>query len=276
MDFYTELHRLLRSADLEEKSEGVARLLRYCNTGKPEAPEGFVPERFEAPSYASICRIVDPRELPKRRNFATREGLALMVHAITHIEYSAIDLALDAVYRFPEMPVAYKRDWLEVADDEIRHFRMLHEILESLGYRYGDFPVHRGLFDAALHTAGDVLERMAVVPRHYEATGLDVNPQIARKLRPHGSIPEVARLLEALEIIYEEEIDHVRKGDRWFRILCEERGLEPAETFRQILERYELNKVRRPNLNVEARQAAGFGCVELRELGAEQCEEPAR
>ena len=273
MDFYTELYRLLRSADLEEKSEGVARLLRYCNTGKPEAPEGFVPERFEEPSYARICRIVDPRELPKRRNFATREGLALMVHAITHIEYSAIDLALDAVYRFPEMPTEYKRDWLEVADDEIRHFRMLHGVLERLGHRYGDFPVHRGLFDAALHTAGDVLDRMAVVPRHYEATGLDVNPQIARKLRPHGSIPEVARLLEALDVIYREEIDHVRKGDRWFRWCCRQRGLEPAETFREVLEAYDLRKIRRPNLNIEARKEAGFSCPELLELGARECEE---
>jgi uncharacterized ferritin-like protein (DUF455 family) len=273
MDFYTELHRLLRSADPEEKSEGVAQLLRYCNTGAPTPPEGFVPERFSEPSYAPICRIVDPKELPKRRNFATREGLALMVHAITHIEYSAIDLALDAVYRFPEMPVAYQRDWLEVADDEIRHFRMLHDILESLGHRYGDFPVHRGLFDAALHTAGDVLERMAVVPRHYEATGLDVNPQIVRKLRPHAAIPEVARLLEALEVIYREEIDHVRKGDRWFRWCCRQRGLDPAVTFQRVLEAYDLRKVRRPNLNVEARKEAGFSCPELRELGAERCED---
>jgi uncharacterized ferritin-like protein (DUF455 family) len=273
MEFYTTLHRLLRSPDIDEKAEGVAQLLRYCNTEEPKVPEGFVPERFAEPSYGGICRIVDPRELPKRRNFASREGLALMLHAITHIEYSAIDLALDAVYRFPEMPVDYKREWLVVAEDEVRHFRMLHGILEDLGYRYGDFPVHRGLFDASVHTAGDVLERMAVIPRHYEATGLDVNPQITEKLRPHREIAEVARTLEALEIIYAEEIDHVRKGDRWFRWCCVRRGLEPQETFQRILEAYDLKKKRRPNLNVEARRAAGFSCPELRELGAERCEE---
>jgi len=273
MDFYATLHRLLRSPDIDEKAEGVAQLLRYCNTEKPEEPKGFVPERFRDPSYAGICRIVDPKALPKRRNFASREGLALMVHAITHIEYSAIDLALDAVYRFPEMPMAYKRDWLVVADDEIRHYRMLHTILEELGHRYGDFPVHRGLFDASLHTAGDVLERMAVIPRHYEATGLDVNPQIMKKLRPHAENPKVGKLLAALEIIYAEEIDHVRKGDYWFRWCCAQRGLAPESTFTHILERYDLKKKRRPNLNVEGRKAAGFSCGELRELGAANCEE---
>jgi uncharacterized ferritin-like protein (DUF455 family) len=272
MDFYATLHRLLRSADMDEKEEGIAQLLRYCSTEAAEAPPGFVPESFAEPSYAGICRIVDPRELPKRRNFASREGLALMLHAIAHIEYSAIDLALDAVYRFPEMPPEYRRDWLEVAQDEVRHFRMLHGILEALGSRYGEFPVHRGLFDASIHTAGDVLERMAVIPRHYEATGLDVNPQIMKKLRPHRKIPEVERLLAALEIIYAEEIDHVRKGDRWFRWCCARRGLEPTATFQRVLDAYDLKKKRRPNLNVDARKAAGFSCSELRQLGAERCE----
>ena len=274
MNFYRLAEEALNSHEIDFKAEAIAELMRYCNTGAAPEPEreGFEPREAQRPSYAVICRIVEPRELPKRRNFASREGLALMVHAITHIEYSAIDLALDAVYRFPKMPLEYKMDWLEVAADEVRHFRMLHGILEELGHRYGDFPVHRGLFDAARHTAGDVMERMAVVPRHYEATGLDVNPQIMRKLEPHRKMPEVERLLAALEIIYAEEIDHVRKGDRWFRYCCAERGLEPRETFQRILQRYELKKKRRPNLNVEARKAAGFSCSELRELGAERCE----
>jgi len=272
MNFYSLAEKALTTHSIEEKEKAVSELMRYCSTGEISTPVGFLPRLFERPSYAPICRIVEPKQLPKRRNFSSREGLALMVHAITHIEYSAIDLALDAVYRFPEMPVKYKADWLEVAADEIRHFRMLHEILEELGHTYGDFPVHRGLFDASVHTAGDVLERMAVVPRHYEATGLDVNPQIARKLEPHRNIPEVARLLEALEIIYVEEIGHVRKGDRWFRACCDERGVEPRETFRNVLERYALKKKQRPNLNIEARKAAGFSCGELKELGAERCE----
>ena len=273
MHFYFLAERALSEADIDTKAAAIADLMRYCNTGEDLAEKGFVPKRFETPSYAGLCRIVPLRELPRRRRFDTTEGLARLLHSIVHIEFSAVDLALDAVYRFPEMPTAFRRDWLEVAEDEVRHFRMLREILERLGYRYGDFPVHRGLFDAATHTAGDVLERMAVVPRHYEATGLDVNPQIMRKLRPFADREEVRAVLEALETIYREEIEHVRKGDYWFRYCCAQRGLEPASTFRRILDAHGLRKVIRSGLNVPARQAAGFSCGELRELGAESCED---
>jgi len=273
MQFYPLAESALSTSDIETKAAAIAELMHYCNTGEDRAEEGFVPRRFESPSYAGLCRIVPPRQLPKRRRFDTAEGLARLVHSIVHIEYSAVDLALDAVYRFPQMPAAFRRDWLEVAEDEVRHFRMLREILERLGYRYGAFPVHQGLFDAAAHTAGDVLERMAVVPRHYEATGLDVNPQIMRKLRPFSSQPEVRDLLDALELIYREEIDHVRKGDRWFRYCCAERNLDPVSTFQQVLDAYSLRKAPRSVLNVPARQAAGFSCAELRELGAEECED---
>jgi uncharacterized ferritin-like protein (DUF455 family) len=273
MTYYSLAEGALLDADIDAKASALAQLMRYCSTGEDRPEPGFVPRTFETPSYAEICTIVDPKKLPKRRGFGTREGLATLVHAIAHIEYSAVDLALDAAYRFVEMPTEFRRDWLEVASDEVRHFRMLRSILEELGYRYGDFPVHRGLFDVACHTAGDVLHRMAVVPRHYEATGLDVNPQILRKLQPYRSVPEVTATIEALEIIYEEEIEHVRKGDRWFRYCCEQRSLESDRAFQEILEQYGLRRESRGELNVSARKAAGFSCQELRDLGAKSCED---
>jgi uncharacterized ferritin-like protein (DUF455 family) len=271
MNFYAECKRALQTPDVETKSAIIDALLAYCNTNTPTPPDDFTPEVFAEPSYASVCRIVPPRELPQRKDFGTREGLAVLVHAITHIELSAIDLALDAVYRFPEMPVEYKRDWLIVAEDEVRHYRMLHGLLERLGHRYGDWPVHAGLFEMSMKTAGDVLDRMAVIPRYFEAGGLDVNPQIARKLTPHMGDPLVAELSEALKVIEAEEIDHVRKGDRWFRWLCDARGLDVGETFLVILDRYRLRSRQRPYMNISARKEAGFACDELIALGAESC-----
>ncbi len=271
MDFYGVLEAAILSDDIDLKEQLTLQCLTYCNENEVRAAEGFVPKRFESPSYASKCRIVDPRALPARKDFASAEGLATLVHAITHIEYSAIDLALDAVYRFPDMPKAYKYDWLEVAADEIRHYRMLNALLETLGYRYGDFPVHCGLFDAAEHTAHSVLERMAIIPRYYEASGLDVNPQIMKKLENKHKIPEVKRLLEALEVIYNEEIDHVRKGDRWFKYLCEQEGVE-EEIYFEILTRYRLLDKHRPHINVAARKEAGFACEEILKLGAKACD----
>jgi len=270
MNFYHTLEQALQSAEIDTKESLCHDLLEYCNTNACVDQVLQAPKRFTEPSYASKCDIVSPRELPARKHFDTTEGLATLVHAITHIEFSAIDLALDAVYRFPEMPKAYKKDWLVVAEDEVRHFRMLHGILEELGFAYGDLPVHQGLFDASMHTTEDVLDRMAVIPRHYEASGLDVNPQIVKKLTNQAGKPLVARIIEALNLIEREEIDHVRKGDHWFRWLCEQRNLEVTEAFRKILDRYALHR-EKPHMNVQARKAAGFACEELLELGAREC-----
>jgi len=272
MDFYTEIENALLSDDVDVKASITHRLLAYCSANEVRAEDSFVPKPLERPSFADRCRIVSPRELPARKDFDTPEGLATLVHAVAHIEYSAIDLALDAVYRFPQMPDAYRRDWLEVAADEIRHFGMLHEILETLGFAYGDLPVHQGLFDAAQHTAHSVLDRMAVIPRFYEATGLDVNPQIIRKLQTKQHYAPVKRVMEALDVIYEEEIIHVHKGDKWFKYLCAQEGLDEQETYFAILERYDLLKKHRPHINVNARKEAGFACEEILKLGAKQCE----
>lgn len=272
MDFYTLLEAAITSDEITLKEEYASQCLAYCTKNNIEVAEVFAPLLFEHPSYASICTIVDPRKLPSRKDFDTAEGLATLVHAIAHIEYSAIDLALDAVYRYPDMPGEYKIDWLEVALDELRHFGMLQELLQDLGYQYGDFPVHSGLFDASRHTAGDILDRMAVVPRYYEASGLDVNPQIIKKLDNKRKNPVVKRLIEMLEIIYDEEIVHVQKGDKWFRYLCDLRGVEAESQYMSILELYSLTGKHRPHINVEARKEAGFSCSELLKLGARECE----
>jgi len=271
MDFYSVLEEAIISDDMSVKERLTLQALAYCNENEVRVEDSFVPKHFKAPSYASKCHIVDPRELPARKDFDSPEGLATLIHAITHIEYSAIDLALDAVYRFPQMPMDYKKDWLVVAEDEIRHYKMLNRLLEGLGYRYGDFPVHCGLFDAAEHTAHSVLERMAVVPRYYEASGLDVNPQIMKKLDNKRKNPHVKALIDALEVILEEEIDHVHKGDRWFKYLCAKEGLDESVYF-EILERYKLLNKHRPHINVQARKEAGIACEEILKLGAKQCD----
>ena len=270
MNIYKLLEQAIESDDIAIKEKLTLQCLEYCNQNQVSCEIDFKPKIFESPSYASKCHIVDPRELPARKDFDSIEGLGTLVHAITHIEYSAIDLALDAVYRFPQMPMEYKIDWLVVAEDEIRHFKMLKELLDDLGYVYGDFPVHCGLFDAAEHTADAVLDRMAIIPRYYEASGLDVNPQIVKKLDNKRKNPLVKRLIDALSIIYDEEIDHVYKGDKWFKYLCKKDGLEESIYF-EILECYKLLSKHRPHINVDARKEAGFTCDEIKKLGAKEC-----
>ena len=272
MNFYELLKTALTSDDIVIKEELSLQCLEYCIQNSEISNPNVEAKLFDKPSYASFCTIVDPRELPSRKDFDSDEGLATLVHAIAHIEYSAIDLALDAVYRYPLMPMEYKIDWLVVAQDEIRHFKMLDELLVDIGYRYGDFPVHCGLFDASVHTANSIIDRIAVVPRYYEASGLDVNPQIVKKLENRHKDPRIKRLIEMLDIIYKEEIEHVFKGDKWFRYLCDQKGVEVEREYMKILEEYKLTNKHRPHINVKARKEAGFSCSELIKLGARECE----
>ncbi len=270
MELYKLLEEAITSDCMETKEKLTQQCFEYCSKNEFISSEGFIPFIFEVPSYINKCEIVEPKELKARKDFDKLEGLATLIHAIAHIEYSAIDLALDAVYRYPFMPQAYKTDWLEVALDEIRHYKMLNELLEEIGYKYGDFPVHCGLFDAANHTAGNIIDRMAIVPRYYEASGLDVNPQIIKKLDNKRKLPNIKKLIDILNIIYKEEIVHVYKGDIWFKYICNERNLDSSIYF-EILEKYKLLEKQRPHVNVDARKKAGFTCDELKKLGALEC-----
>jgi len=272
MNIFECLEQAILSDDILVKEALTAQCLEYCSQNEVRVEEGFVPKVFSTPSYASFCKIVKPKDLRMRKDFDSNEGLATLVHSIAHIEFSAIDLALDAVYRYPQMPMAYKKDWLVVAEDEIRHFNMLNGLLEALGFKHGDFPVHCGLFDAANNTADTILDRMAIVPRYFEASGLDVNPQIIKKLKNKHKLPAVKQLIDMLQIIYDEEIDHVLKGDRWFKYLCEQEGKE-VDIYFEILEKYDLLDKHRPHVNAEARKEAGFTCVEIKRLGAKVCQE---
>jgi len=225
----------------------------------------YVPIKLKEPSYTSFMKIVHPNKIKMRKRFDTIEGKAILLHTIAHIEYSAIDLALDAALRFENMPKEYYKDWLEVAQDEIRHFIMIEKLLNEIGYKYGDFEVHDNLFEAMQKTP-NLLERMAVVPRFLEANGLDQNPKIMEKLKSNPDEVNL-KILEALNIILEEEITHVSKGDRWFKYVCEEQKKEPESTYRDIIENfYPGSTTKKQEMNFEARKKAGFSCDELKVL----------
>ncbi len=204
--------------------------------------------------------LVDPASL-KPRKPSTLEGRGALLHALAHIEFNAIDLALDAAFRFGGLPDEYYRDWLRVADEEALHFALLREHLGSLGYDYGDFPAHDGLWQMAERTRHDVLARIALVPRTLEARGLDAAPPLRDKLAAAGD----ARAAEILDMILRDEVGHVAIGNRWFRWLCRERGLDPEVTYRRLAAEHRAPKLRGP-FNVAARRSAGFSDAEIAAL----------
>ncbi|MBI5451562.1 MAG: ferritin-like domain-containing protein [Gammaproteobacteria bacterium] len=227
--------RLSRAVD----AEPVAAL----EPGRPERPE-----------------LVASRQLGRRRT-GSSAGRAMLYHALAHIEFNAINLAWDAIYRFRSMPADYYDDWVRVADEEACHFSLLQARLRELGHQYGDFPAHDGLWTMARKTAHDPLVRMALVPRTLEARGLDANPALRDKLSRAGD----ARGVEILDIILRDEIGHVAIGNRWYHHLCQQRGLDPQQTYIELLQQYFTASLRGP-FHVEARLEAGFSADELQQL----------
>ena len=254
------LHCLLLS-DPSAKMDAIAAMAAAWSEGNWDLfasadidATGTIPGRPERPE------LVAPR-LVGRRSMVTVEGRAMLIHALAHIEFNATNLALDALWRFTGMPDAYYTDWLRVAQEEAIHFSMLSAHLALLGYQYGDFPAHDSLWEMVQKTRGDVLARMALVPRTLEARGLDAIPPLRAKLAQAGDLAAAA----ILDRIFEDEIGHVDIGNRWYRYLCEQRALEPRATYALLAAQYEAPVLKGP-FNFAARKLAGFTDTELSDL----------
>jgi uncharacterized ferritin-like protein (DUF455 family) len=222
-----------------------------------------LPPGTRSPGRPGRPELIPPMQVPHRSPF-TADGLAALVHAIAHIEFNAINLALDATWRFADMPEAFYRDWLRVADEEATHFGLLHEHLQSLGHDYGDFPAHDGLWEMCIKTQDDVTARMALVPRTLEARGLDATPLIQARLRKVGT-PAAQRVVDILDIILRDEIGHVAVGNRWYGWLCAQQALDPLSHYRQLARQHAAPRLK-PPFNDAARRAAGFSQPELEAL----------
>jgi uncharacterized ferritin-like protein (DUF455 family) len=252
----------LESADVGEKLAITASTAAAFSAGELTLDERAEPQAIGAPGRPSRPALVSPRQVPQR-GLGSAEGRAALVHAVAHIEFNAINLAWDAVYRFRGMPADYYRDWVGVAADEARHFAMLQARLAELGHAYGDFDAHDGLWEMAVKTSASCLQRMALVPRVLEARGLDVTPGMIERLRCVGDTATVT----ILETILREEVAHVAAGSRWFAWCCAREGCDPDATFAELVAQHVRGAARGP-FNIPARLAAGFSHAELARLGA--------
>lgn len=265
MNYHKELEEVLFASDPDKKIKKFEEFYKSFLKNDLEFDDHYKSKKAIEPSYEGFCKIVPPSKVAPRKHFDTKEGKIALLHTIAHIEYSAIDLALDAALRFNDMPLEYYQDWLEVADDEVRHFNMINSMLNELGVKYGDIPVHTNLLETMKKTT-TLIERMAVVPRYLEANGLEQNPKIIKKLE---SNPDVfnKNIIKALYVILDEEVDHVKKGDKWFKYECKKLGVEPHKKYMEIIEKfYPGSTSKKMRLNFKARKDAGFSCDELKQL----------
>ncbi len=250
--------QMLCQCDPDTKAQAVQHLYEAWQEGATRVdPQPDLEVKEAIPGRPDKPELVSPLLL-ERRSMRTAEGRAALIHALAHIEFNAINLALDAIWRFVDMPEQYYADWLKIAAEEALHFSMLQAHLQSLGYQYGDFTGHDSLWEMVAKTSDDVLARMALVPRTLEARGLDASPPLRAKLAQAGDLKAAA----ILDILLRDEIGHVAIGNYWYGWLCEERGLEPISTYAKLTTQYEAPKLRGP-FNFPARRAAGFSEAEL-------------
>ena len=215
------------------------------------------------PGRPALPALVHPQDVPRRSPF-TLEGHCALVHSIAHIEFNAMNLALDAVWRFAGMPAPYYLDWLKVAAEEAKHFGLLSEHLQTQGYRYGDFVAHDGLWTVCHSTRLDIVARMALIPRTLEARGLDATPIIQTKLRKVAT-PRALAAVAILDTILAEEVGHVAIGNHWYHWLCQRDGLDPLAFDAQVALQHRAPRLK-PPFNIAARRKAGFSETELQNL----------
>ena len=260
LNLFQETLRCIQIPDPFTKAAETQKLYRLWRTGDLEKESLDEAVRIPIPGRPGKPVLVNPHRVPKR-GFNSTQGLIKLAHAIAHIEFNAINLALDAVYRFREMPNDFVSDWLKVAAEEVKHFVMLADYLRANHASYGDYAAHNGLWEMALRTDHDVMVRMALVPRVLEARGLDVTPTMIARLK---SVSE-DELVDILEVIHRDEIGHVQTGTRWFNHVCMQRGLSPTIVFNELLREYMRGAIHGP-FDVVSRLQAGFTEEEMQQL----------
>jgi uncharacterized ferritin-like protein (DUF455 family) len=254
---------LLATPDPHLKVSGIRQLFDAYHAGQVllnvdldlDAGMMCIPGRPQKPD------LVPPLEVPKRA-MNTDQGRASLLHSLAHIEFNAMNLALDAIWRFKGMPASYYEDWLKVTKEEAYHFSLLEAYLKQMGYGYGDFLAHNSLWEMVERTTDAVIARMALVPRTMEARGLDAVPMIRERFKQIKDVQAV----EILEIILKDEIGHVLIGNKWFNFLCDENNLSAITTYKELARKYRAPVLRGP-FNLEGRKQAGFTNEELDLLG---------
>ena len=248
----------LHRTDSDEKLQLTAQAWQLYQQGKLKFDSLSEPKEISHVRFPEKPELLAPRYMA-RRKLGTPEGVQAFYHALAHIEFIAIYLAWDIIYRFRGLPEKFYQDWLQVAQEEALHFNLIREHLRKLGIDYGDLPAHQGLWEHAQDTADDILARLTIIPRCMEARGLDVTPVMIEKI---GKLKDIEGV-QILTRILEDEQQHVKFGSEWFYQQCHEQQLEPEATFKALILKYFKNNKPKGPFNTEMRLKAGFTENEL-------------
>jgi uncharacterized ferritin-like protein (DUF455 family) len=258
MELRAQCLKALAANDLNQKLNQVQAIYESFKSHQIKIDaKADIKHTYHLPGAPPKPDIVAPR-LVEKRSASTQHGKLIFIHALAHIEFSAINLALDIIWRFKNLPEQFYSDWLQIAYEEQAHFNLLNSYLKKFGLAYGSFNAHNSLWEMAERTSHDLIHRLALIPRTMEARGLDVTPPIIEKFKQQRD-DDIAAILQT---IYEEEIRHVSIGNIWYRWACDTQKLDPHETYKNLLATYDI-ELNYQKLNKEARYKAGFLKEEL-------------
>ncbi|MFK5986793.1 MAG: ferritin-like domain-containing protein [Pseudomonadota bacterium] len=256
-NLFQEAGHCLSIADPEAKIAYGMDLVSAWDNGTLEWDCFEAPIIINSPGRLEQPIIVPPKKL-KKRGFGSDKQIASLLHALAHIEITAVNLAWDSICRYPDMPKEYYNDWIDTAKDEGEHFLALRQQIQQLGFDYGDFPVHGELWNMAVQTGDNLMHRMAIVHRVLEARALDVVPFAVKKFQSINA-SDTAKVLTT---IANDEVNHVAAGTRWYHYCCKKQQCDPDSTFFELIKHY-LNSYPKGPFNQTARKSAGFSENEL-------------
>ncbi len=208
----------------------------------------------DAPGRPDAPELLPPNRMPRRGKAGSVRGRLALWHAVAHIEFVAIDLALDMAGRFgAQLGEAFVADFLQIAAEEAMHFALVERHLRGMGGHYGCLPAHSGLWDAAYETRHDVAARLAIVPMVLEARGLDVTPAMLERVAASGD-ETGAKILQR---ILDDEVRHVAAGVKHFVARAEASGQPADSLWKSLVQRHFKSGLKKP-FNDSARGSAGL------------------
>ncbi len=239
-------------ANVYEKLQSLDGFLRSLPNTKATVPSDL----------GRDIEVVHVKQLPPKKGLSQKAGQARLLHDLASIELQAMELGLRTLIEFANAPLLFKEELVGVVRDEAKHLKLCLDAMSSLGFKWGDWPCHVGLWHS---TAADdeFIDRIVIVHRYLEGSGLDASSILLRRL--DGVRADEAHAV--VKVISEDELPHVQFGSRWYHKLCIEQGLDSQTDFAFRLEKL-LHKMPRrlEPIHQQLRSDAGFTGIEIEAL----------
>jgi uncharacterized ferritin-like protein (DUF455 family) len=200
-------------------------------------------------------------QMPHANTFPDPAKRALAHHIMANHELQALEVMAFTLLAFPEAPAEFRFGMARIMADEQRHTRMHIERAAMLGLQFGDVPVNGYFWEKALEFTS-VLDYLAGLPLTFEGGNLDHTLEFAEAFEAAGD----SRGAALMRVIHRDEIEHVRFGLDWLRLLKPAEQSEWDAYVSHLHWPLRAEKAKGKTFNREPRLAAGMSPEFLEQL----------